>query len=207
VLSCAGLSRASRLGWHRGSPSYLEKHGIPATPDALLSRPCLHRKYPTSGKLQRWPFARCGPYADLRLPVTAVVTTIAPLVSLAELGIGLACVPDFAVHGQIASGSLVKVLDEYVEHSGVFRAMWPASQHSSPKLRAFVDYMAENLFPKGFSQDDRRAEAPQRIADRDHSTRGFEAARRIEHPECVTKQDDPEQAPLTAPNPRPLSAW
>jgi DNA-binding transcriptional LysR family regulator len=178
-----------RLGSYRleivGSPSYFEKHGIPATPDDLLSRPCLHRRYPTSGKLQRWPFARCGPYADLRLPVAAVVTTIAPLVSLAELGIGLACVPNFAVRDQIASGSLVKVLDEYVEHSGIFRAMWPASRHSSAKLRAFVDYMAEHLFPKGPSQADRRAEEPQRIADRDHSTRGSEAAQRIPHPEHI----------------------
>jgi hypothetical protein len=61
--------------------------------------------------------------------------------------------------------------------------MWPASQHSSPKLRAFVDYMAEHLFPKGPSQGDRRAEEPQRIADRDYSTRGSEAAQPIQHPE------------------------
>jgi hypothetical protein len=37
---------------------------------------------------------------------------------------------------------------EYLEHSGTFRAMWPASQHTSPKLRAFVDHMAEYLLPK-----------------------------------------------------------
>jgi len=104
--------------------------------------------YPSSGKLQRWPFAKPGPYADIRLPVAAAITTIEPLVSLAELGIGLACVPNFAVRGQIASGSLVKVLDEHLEHSGTFRAMWPASQHTSPKLRAFVNHMAEHLFPK-----------------------------------------------------------
>jgi DNA-binding transcriptional LysR family regulator len=68
-----------------------------------------------------------------------------------ELGIGLACVPNFAVRGQITSGSLVKVLDEHLEHSGTFRAMWPASQHTSPKLRAFVNHMAEHLFPKAHS--------------------------------------------------------
>jgi len=34
------------------------------------------------------------------------VTTIEPLVSLAELGIGLACVPNFAVRRQVAEGSL-----------------------------------------------------------------------------------------------------
>jgi DNA-binding transcriptional LysR family regulator len=141
-----------RLGSYRlqivGSPSYFEKHGIPTTPDDLSSRPCLHHRYPTSGKLQRWPFAKSGPYAEMGVPVAAAITTIEPLVSLAELGIGLACVPNFAVRGRIASGSLVKVLDEYLEHSGIFRVMWPASQHGSPKLRAFVDHMAEHLFSK-----------------------------------------------------------
>jgi DNA-binding transcriptional LysR family regulator len=141
-----------RLGTYRleivGSPSYFERHGTPNTPDDLLSRPCLHHRYPSSGKLQRWPFAKSGPYGDIRLPVAAAITTIEPLVSLAELGIGLACVPNFAVRGQIASGSLVKVLDEHLEHSGTFRAMWPPSQHTSPKLRAFVNHMAEHLFPK-----------------------------------------------------------
>jgi DNA-binding transcriptional LysR family regulator len=144
-----------RLGSYRleivGSPTYFEKHGTPTTPDDLLSHPCLHHRFPTSGKLQPWPFARSGPYADVRLPVAAAITTIEPLVSLAEFGIGLACVPNFAVRSQVASGSLVKVLDEYLEHSGMLRAMWPASQHSSPKLRAFVDHMAEHLFQKAAS--------------------------------------------------------
>jgi DNA-binding transcriptional LysR family regulator len=141
-----------RLGSYRleivGSPSYFARHGMPATPDDLESHACLHHRYPSSGKLQRWPFAKSGPYADIGLPVSAAVTTIEPLVSLAELGVGLACVPDFAVRRQIAEGSLVRVLDEYVEHIGVLSAVWPASQHRSPKLRAFVDYMAEHLLPK-----------------------------------------------------------
>jgi DNA-binding transcriptional LysR family regulator len=141
-----------RLGSYRleivGSPSYFARHGRPATPGDLKSHACLRHRYPSSGKLQRWPFAKSGPYADIDLPVSAAVTTIEPLVSLAELGIGLACVPNFAVRRQIAEGSLVRVLDEYIEHIGVFSAVWPASQHRSPKLRAFVDYMAEHLFPK-----------------------------------------------------------
>jgi DNA-binding transcriptional LysR family regulator len=73
-------------------------------------------------------------------------------VSLAELGIGLACVPNFTVRRQIEEGSLVKVLDEHIEHVGVLSAVWPPSQHHSPKLRAFVDYMAEHLLPNIPSQ-------------------------------------------------------
>ena len=77
--------------------------------------------------------------------------------SLAELGIGLACVPNFAVRRQVAEGSLVKILDDYIEHIGAFSAVWPSSQHCSPKLRAFVDYMAEHLLksPPQSAADDR----------------------------------------------------
>src|ERR1700694_4644155 len=145
-----------RLGNYRleivGSPSYFARHGTPATPDDLKSHACLHHRYPSSGKLQRWPFAKSGPYADIELPLSAAVTTIEPLVSLAERGVGLACVPNFAVRRQVAEGSLVKILDEYIEHIGAFSALWPSSQHYSPKLRAFVDYMAKHLFPNSPSQ-------------------------------------------------------
>jgi DNA-binding transcriptional LysR family regulator len=128
-----------------GSPSYFGRYGKPVTPDDLKSHACLHHRYPSSGKLQRWPFAKSGPYADIELPISAAVTTIEPLVSLAERGVGLACVPNFAVRRQISEGSLVKILDEYIEHIGVVSVVWPSSQHASPKLRAFVDYMAEHL--------------------------------------------------------------
>jgi DNA-binding transcriptional LysR family regulator len=141
-----------RLGNYRlgivGSPAYFARHGTPATPADLKSHVCLHHRYPSSGKLQRWPFEKSGPYADIELPISAAVTTIEPLVSLAERGIGLACVPDFAVRRQVTEGSLIQIMDEYIEHIGAVSAVWPSSQHRSPKLRAFVDYMAEHLLSK-----------------------------------------------------------
>ena len=153
-----------RLGNYRrevyGSPSYFARHGMPTTPDDLKSHTCLHHRYPSSGKLQRWPFAKSGPYADIALPVSAASTTIEPLVSLAELGIGVACVPDFTVRRQVAEGSLVRILGEYIEHIGVVSAVWPSSQHRSPKLRAFVDYMSEHLLkspPQSIANDRRPA--------------------------------------------------
>jgi DNA-binding transcriptional LysR family regulator len=148
--------KSKRLGNYRleivASPSYFAFHGTPATPEDLKAHACLRHRYPSSGKIQRWPFAKAGPYADIELPISAAVTTIEPLVSLAELGIGLACVPNFTVRRQIQEGSLVRILDEYIEHVGVVSAVWPPSQHHSPKLRAFVDYMAEHLVSNALEQ-------------------------------------------------------
>ncbi|KAA0077004.1 LysR family transcriptional regulator [Tardiphaga sp. P9-11] len=128
-----------------GSPAYLKNAGTPRVPQDLLSHSCLHHRYPTSGKLQAWPF-KADAAKDLVLPYSAMATTIEALVSMAENDVGLACVPDFAVRSQIKAGALVTVLKDSTEHEGVFRALWPTSRHLAPRVRVFVDFLAEHLF-------------------------------------------------------------
>ncbi|HEY0293086.1 MAG TPA: LysR family transcriptional regulator [Hansschlegelia sp.] len=130
-----------------GAPAYFARAGTPATPEDLTAHACLHHKYPTSGKLQRWPFARRPGGHEVALPITAASSTVEPLISLAEFGVGIACVPDFAVRRQIAEGALVAILGDDIDHVGVLRAVWPTSRYLSPKVRVFVDFLAENLFP------------------------------------------------------------
>lgn len=128
-----------------GAPDYFARAGMPAAIADLVGHDCLHHRYPTNGKLQRWPLRPAPGEEEPTLPVKAAITTISPLVVLAEAGLGIACVPDFAVRTQLRAGSLVRVLDDHREHRGVFRAVWPGSRHLPPKTRAFVDYMAEHL--------------------------------------------------------------
>ncbi|WP_454721064.1 MULTISPECIES: LysR substrate-binding domain-containing protein [Cupriavidus] len=128
-----------------GAPSYFARRGTPATPLDLQSHACIHHKFATSGKLERWPLAPGAPGAALDLPLSGAASSTEPLVHLAELGLGIVCVPDFAVRRQLADGTLRSVLDEYIEHTGWLSAVWPSSRYLSPKVRAFVDYLAENL--------------------------------------------------------------
>ncbi|WEX86730.1 LysR family transcriptional regulator [Sinorhizobium garamanticum] len=127
-----------------GSPDYFARRGVPRTPEDLKSHACLQHRYATSGKLERWPLKRGE--SDIDLPTTAVVNTIEPLIYMAEQGLGIACLPDVGIRRQLGDGTLVSVLDDHVEHSGPFRILWPSSRYLSPKLRVFVDFMAENLF-------------------------------------------------------------
>lgn len=130
-----------------GSPAYLAEHGTPATPEALLSHACLQHRFPTTGKIRRWPLARNGETVDIDLPVAAVATAVEPLIAMAEQGLGLACVPDFTVRAQLARGTLVPVLDPFIEGESTFRALWPSRRQLSPKVRVFIDFMSEHLFP------------------------------------------------------------
>ena len=139
------------LGTYRKSlvaaPAYLAAKGVPLIPDDLKAHACLHHKFPTSGKLERWPLGPEHAGIDTELPRTAVASTIEPLICMAEQGMGIACLPDFAISRQLREGVLVAVLDDYAEPSGTLRVLWPSSRHLAPKLRAFVDFLAANLVP------------------------------------------------------------
>ncbi len=130
------------------SPAYLDKAGMPQVPLDLLHHACLHHKFPTIGKLERWPLVIDGEKLELDLPTTTVTSTIEPLINLAENGLGITCVPDFAVREQLNSGALVRVLPNYTNHTGWFRAVWPSSRFLSPKVRVFVDFLGTHLFAK-----------------------------------------------------------
>lgn len=140
-----------QLGSYRlevvGAPRYFKRAGLPSTPEDLVRHSCLHHKYPTTGKIQRWPFKKNAIDSDVALPMAGAATTIEALVALAERGV-VVCVPDFSVRRQVADGSLMIVLSDHIEHAGIFRAVWPSSRYLSPKIRVFVDFLAENLFPQ-----------------------------------------------------------
>ncbi|MBJ7532714.1 LysR family transcriptional regulator [Rhodomicrobium vannielii ATCC 17100] len=128
------------------APRYLKERGTPQTPKDLLNHACLHHKFPSTGKLERWPLHADGRPLDIELPATVVVSTIEPLLSLAEQGVGIACLPDFAVARQIEDETLVPLLQDHTENAGTFRLLWPSTRFASPKLTAFTEFIAKHLF-------------------------------------------------------------
>ncbi|MCM2394710.1 LysR family transcriptional regulator [Rhizobium sp. S95] len=130
------------------SPRYLAQCGVPETPDDLAQHQCLHQRSPSTGKIRPWPFARGERQAKIVLPERMSATAVDPLIELAIKGLGIACLPPFAIRDEIADGRLVSILDEWVEEADQFNVLWPASRQITPKLRAFVDFMAEHLQPQ-----------------------------------------------------------
>ncbi|MNC83130.1 LysR substrate binding domain protein [compost metagenome] len=47
---------------------------------------------------------------------------------------------------ELAAGSLVTVLDEFMERRGSFYLLWPSGRQLAPKLRVFIDFMLERVF-------------------------------------------------------------
>jgi DNA-binding transcriptional LysR family regulator len=143
------MSRA--LGTYRrrlvAAPAYLAAKGVPKTADDLKAHACLHHRFPTSRRFEQWPLPPEQAGVEIELPKTAVASTLEPLIYMAEQGLGIAYLPDFAIGRQLREGLLVPVLGGYTDRSGPLRVLWPSSRHLAPKLRAFVDFLAANLVP------------------------------------------------------------
>jgi DNA-binding transcriptional LysR family regulator len=142
---------ARRLGTFRAclvaSPDYLARCGTPLVPADLEAHSCLHYRFPHNGKLEAWALRPAPGASDLRLPTSMVCNNIETRLCFALRGLGIAYLPDFAVAQALAEGRLRALLGEHVMHTGVFHVLWPASRHPSPKVRAFVDFLCERVFP------------------------------------------------------------
>ena len=147
----SGLMRRS-LGRFSGrlvaAPAYLAKHGRPTVPADLATHACLRQRSPASGKLHDWALRDPPP----TLPETMSASTIAPLVELAIRGAGIAFLPPFAVAAHVSEGRLALVLAEHIYQSGELAALWPTSRQLSPRIRAFVDFLADRLDLNGCDQ-------------------------------------------------------
>jgi DNA-binding transcriptional LysR family regulator len=107
----------------------------------LLMHSCLRQRSPGTGKLNDWALRE----APGVLPETMSANTIAPLLELALRDGGITFQPPFAVNDLIASGRLVAILADYIFQSGELAALWPTNRQLSPRIRTFVDFMADRL--------------------------------------------------------------
>lgn len=144
---------ARRLGEFQmmlvASPAYLAQRGTPQRPADLAEHSCLHYRYPNTGKLEVWPLRIAPDGPELQLPTSMICNNIETRVCFALQGLGIACLPDFAIRDVIADGRLHTVLDKYVQRTGAFHVLWPSGRQASPKIRVFIDFLSERVFPVG----------------------------------------------------------
>lgn len=142
---------ARTLGEYRmllvASPAYFKRNATPSHPADLAAHACLHYRYPSSGKLEAWPIRQGPDGPDLSLPTSMLCNSVETLRYFALQGLGIACLPDFAVRDALGDGRLTTVLSKHVLGTGTFRVLWPASRHLMPKLRVFVDFLVDRVFP------------------------------------------------------------
>ncbi len=129
------------------APSYLARHGTPATVRELAGHRLLGFTAPAS--LNTWPLADEGGNPGIE----GVTVTPAVLASSGETlrhlvlaGAGIACLADFLTRADVEAGRLVPVLDSLtLPWSQPVWAVFYKQGALAPRVAALVDFLAERL--------------------------------------------------------------
>ncbi len=134
------------------APTYLARHGTPATPNDLRRHNCLLYSYAAS--LRTWHLTGPGG-AEAHLPITGnlVANNGDALLAAAIEGAGIVLQPSFIAAEALRDGRLVPVLPGWSPPELAIHAIYPSARHLSPKVRSFVDYLAARFgTPPGWDQ-------------------------------------------------------
>ncbi|HYG88192.1 MAG TPA: LysR family transcriptional regulator [Azospirillum sp.] len=130
------------------SPAYLEKHGTPMAPEDLAQHSCL--LYTNVPAAEQWQFRVGGETRSVRVSGTLRANNGDILLAAAIAGHGIVVSPTFMCGEALASGALQAVpLEGYTSESAVY-AVYPQNRHLSPKVRAFVDFLAARFGPEPY---------------------------------------------------------
>lgn len=139
--------RALRVGSVRrvlcASPDYLDAHGIPQTPDDLLKhRIILARGLNPNNEIR---LLDDGQTQTVKLQPILSVSDNDSAANAAMAGMGITRLLSYQIAEPLQTGKLKIVLSEFESPPVPIHILHREGRHSSAKIRAFVDLMAERL--------------------------------------------------------------
>jgi DNA-binding transcriptional LysR family regulator len=125
------------------SPAYLEGHGTPRSLAELEGHVTIGFLSTATGNTLPLEFVEDGNVRHVTLPSVVTVTGAETNTALAKLGLGLIQVPRYHVAEDLENGTLVQVLPDYPPTPSPVSLLYPHSRQLSPRVRVFVDWLAE----------------------------------------------------------------
>jgi DNA-binding transcriptional LysR family regulator len=129
------------------APTYLERHGAPASPEDLAQHACLGFAHPVAGRSWRL----LGPKGEVVVPVSLVLTANngEALRMAALAGLGIVMQPEILLEDDVRSGKLVQLLPGYTPPERPMHVLRVADRQPAPKIRTFVDFVVERFGSTG----------------------------------------------------------
>lgn len=127
------------------APDYLERKGVPQTPDDLLRHNCLIR-HDQNQIFNEWQFDTEDEKKTVRVTGSFSANNIEALYRAALHGVGILRVSAFVVEKSLRDGELVALLEDQKMGGDLpIYALYLSNRHLSPKIRAFIDFMRARL--------------------------------------------------------------
>lgn len=147
--------KARKIGNSRrvvcASPRYLKKAGVPKHPSDLENHNCItFREHPGHNL---WSFNEADGKLNVRVTGNFFARSSDAIVAAALAGMGLVLLPDWNIGAELRQKQLKVVLGDY-EISPGFSPVWAVhthQRHVPPKVRAFIDFLTEQLSEAKFS--------------------------------------------------------
>lgn len=126
------------------APSYLERTGIPDSPDDLASRQCLIQ-VPEGERSDVWSFACDGRRHAVRVEGRFGASDLQTLVDLALHGFGIVRAPAEEVWDFIEGGRLRPILEHYAPPPLSVHLLTDGRRKLPARTADFVDYLVSNI--------------------------------------------------------------
>jgi DNA-binding transcriptional LysR family regulator len=125
-----------------GAPGYFADRGRPAQPEDLKAHECV--QFTLSDHANKWTFTRAGRSVAVLIDGRYKVSSSIAVRDAVLAGFGLSLIPRIYVEGELASGRLQAVLEDWEADRTPVYAVYP-SRHLAAKTRVFVDFLVERL--------------------------------------------------------------
>lgn len=143
---------ASRPFVFCASPAYLERAGIPNTPEDLEQHACLVFRYPTDGRFLPWNFVRNGSRFQAKVNPGFICDDIDMLTQIAVNGGGIARLASFVAQPLIDSGRLLPLFESRNRQAAsaepepmeIYACVLERSALNT-KVRAFMEFLEQAL--------------------------------------------------------------
>ena len=128
-----------------GSPTYLALRGTPQTPDDLRQHTAVSYFSTQTGRDMEWEYHEDG--QDVVVPMRSVVSVSSTEAYQAAClaGLGLIQAPRLGLEELLESGQLIEVLPRWRARPLAVQVVYAHNRHLSPRVRAFVDWVASVL--------------------------------------------------------------
>lgn len=121
-----------------GSPQYFESHPKPKSPRDLLGHRCINYRHGAEG-LYKWEFDKGKRSVSVAVNGPLVVDDIQLSTRAALDGVGLAFLSEDHAAPHLASGALVRVLEEWCPPFPGYFLYYPSRRQQSPALLALIE--------------------------------------------------------------------
>ena len=126
------------------APAYIEKYGLPDTPEALSQHQVISFSYLPTGDV--WHFqSATGETRTVTLKPRMHTNNGETIRAVVMAGQGIAMQPIFEICGDLQEGRLVTILPDWYGPTFGIHAVYPSRKHLSLKVKILIDYLAEKL--------------------------------------------------------------